>query len=78
MTALYPVSSAGLREDPDLPEERLIALTAFASGVAITITPTLLGVVDQVAEIRFAFALVPALAAGTALLHRSRQPVQGK
>ncbi len=78
VAVLYPMALARLLEDPALPEERLIALAAFASGAAITITPTLLGVIDHVTEIRFAFALVPALAAGTALLHRGRQSVHGR
>ncbi len=70
MAVLYPVSLARLLDDPALPEPRLIALAAFASGVAITVTPTLLGVLDRVVEIRYAFVLVPAFLAGAVALNR--------
>ncbi len=59
IAVLYPVSLSRLLDDPGLSEERLIALAAYASGVAITITPTLLGLLDQVISLRFAFGLVP-------------------
>ena len=70
IAVLYPVSLARLLDDPALPEPRLIALAAFASGVAITVTPTLLGVLDRVIEIRYAFALVPIFLAGAVALDR--------
>lgn len=70
IAVLYPVSLARLLDDPALPEARLIALAAFASGVAITVTPTLLGVLDRIIEIRFAFALVPVFLAGAVALDR--------
>lgn len=67
---LYPLSLARLLDDPALPEERLIALAAYASGVAITITPTVLGMLDRVISIQYAFALVPALLIGALALHQ--------
>lgn len=70
MAVLYPVSLARLLDDPTLPEPRLIALAAVASGVAITATPTLLGLLDRVIEIRYAFALVPLFLAGAVALDR--------
>jgi MFS family permease len=76
VAVLYPVSLARLLDDPGLPEERLIALAAYASGVAITITPTLLGLLDQVMALQFAFGLVPILVAGMVWLHqRVAEPV---
>jgi MFS family permease len=70
IAVLYPVSLARLLDVPTLPEPRLIALAAFASGVAITVTPTVLGVLDRVIEIRYAFALVPVFLAGAVVLDR--------
>ena len=70
LAVLYPVSLARLLDEPGLPEERLIALAALASGVAITLAPTLLGVLDWVIAIRFAFVLVPVLVAAMVLLDR--------
>ncbi len=69
VAVLYPVSLAGLLDDIALPEERLIALAAFASGVAITVTPTLLGILDQITEIRFAFLFVPVILGGMVWLN---------
>ena len=66
---MYPVALAQLLDDPNLPEKRLIALAAYASGVAIIVTPTLLGILDQVIALRYAFGLVPVLMAGVAWLH---------
>jgi MFS family permease len=70
VAVLYPLSLSQLLDDPAVPEERLIALAAFASGIAITITPTLLGLIDQVMAVQFAFGIVPMLAAGIVLLQR--------
>ncbi len=70
MAVLYPVSLARLLDDPALPEARLIALAALASGVAITVTPTVLGVLDRIIEIRYAFVLVPVFLAGAVALDR--------
>ena len=64
IAVMYPVSLARLLDDPGLSEERLIALAAYASGVAITITPTLLGVMDQAMPLQYAFGLVPILIVG--------------
>jgi MFS family permease len=69
IAVLYPVSLALLLDDPDLDEGRLIALAAYASGVAITITPVLLGAFDQVVALRYAFGIVPVLVAGVVVLH---------
>lgn len=74
VAVLYPVSLARLLDDPALSEERLIALAAFASGVAITVTPTLLGALDRVIAIRFAFVLVPVLVTGVVLVNRRTSP----
>jgi MFS family permease len=70
VAVLYPVSLARLLDAPGVSEERLIAMAAFASGTAITVTPTLLGFLDQLMEVRFAFALVPVLVAGVVWLDR--------
>lgn len=70
IAVLYPVSLARLLDDPALPEPRLIALAALASGVAITVTPTLLGVLDRAIEIRYAFVMVPVFLAGAVALDR--------
>jgi MFS family permease len=70
VAVLYPVSLARLLDDPALSEERLIALAAFASGIAITITPTVLGLLDRVIAIQLAFGLVPLLTIGVVLLYR--------
>ena len=70
IAVLYPVSLARLLDDPALPEPRLIALAAFASGVAITVTPTVLGALDRIVEIRYAFVLVPIFLAGAVALDR--------
>ncbi len=59
IAVLYPVLLDFLLADPSLPEQRLIALAAYASGVAITITPALLGVLDRIMPIRYGFGLVP-------------------
>ncbi|MDJ0664612.1 MAG: hypothetical protein QNJ75_08625 [Acidimicrobiia bacterium] len=69
---LYPISLARLLDDPALPEERLIALAAYASGVAITITPTVLGILDRLIPIQYAFGLVPALLMGALALDDAR------
>ena len=74
IAVLYPVSLARLLDDPALPETRLIALAAFASGVAITVTPTLLGLLDRVVAIRYAFILVPVFLAGAVTLNRRARP----
>lgn len=68
VAVLYPVSLARLLDAPGLSEERLIALAAFASGVAITVTPTVLGLFDRAIDVRLAFALVPVLMVGVVLL----------
>ena len=70
IAVLYPVSLARLLDDPALPEPRLIALAAFASGIAITVTPTLLGLLDRVVEIRYTFVLVPVFLGGAVALDR--------
>jgi len=70
IAVLYPVSLAQLLDDPNLPEERLIALAAYASGVAISITPTLLGVMDQAMPLQYAFGIVPILLAGAMWTHQ--------
>ena len=70
IAVLYPVSLARLLDDPALPEARLIALAAYASGVAITVTPTVLGALDRLIEIRYAFILVPVFLAGAVALDR--------
>lgn len=75
VAVLYPVSLARLLDDPALSEERLIALAAYASGIAITVTPTLLGILDQAIEVRFAFLLVPVALLGVVRLHRSAGPI---
>jgi MFS family permease len=67
---LYPISLARLLDDPVLREERLIALAAYASGVAITISPTVLGILDRAISIQYAFGLVPALLVGALTLHQ--------
>ena len=70
VAVLYPVTLTRLLDDPALSEERLIALAAFASGIAITITPTVLGFLDRVIAIQLAFGLVPLLAVGVVVLYR--------
>jgi MFS family permease len=70
IAVLYPISLAHLLDDPGLPEERLIALAAYASGVAIVIAPTVLGILDQVIALRYAFGLVPILVAGAVWLYQ--------
>lgn len=70
IAVLYPVSLSRLLDDPALPEPQLIALAAYASGVAITLTPTVLGVLDRLVEIRYAFLLVPVFLAGAVALDR--------
>jgi hypothetical protein len=70
IAVLYPVLLDRLLEDPNLPEERLIAIAAYASGVAITVTPSLLGVLDSVMPIQYAFGLVPLLMAAVVSLTR--------
>jgi fucose permease len=67
---LYPMSLARLLDDPSLREERLIALAAYASGVAITITPTVLGLLDRTISIQYAFGLVPVLLICALALHQ--------
>jgi fucose permease len=69
IAVLYPVSLTRLLDDPSLDEGHLIALAAYASGVAITITPVILGAFDRVVTLRYAFAIVPVLAAGIVVLH---------
>jgi hypothetical protein len=76
IAVLYPVLLDFLLAVSSLPEERLIALAAYASGVAITITPLLLGVLDRIMPIRFAFGLVPLLLATMVWVMRlGRSPV---
>lgn len=70
VAVLYPVSLTRLLEDPSLDEGHLIALAAYASGVAITVTPVLLGVFDQIVVLRYAFGIVPLLVGGVVVLHR--------
>jgi hypothetical protein len=71
IAVLYPVCLALILEDPNLSETRLIALAAYASGVAITVTPTLLGLLDRIMEIQYAFGLVPLLMGAVVWLMRA-------
>jgi len=74
IAVLYPVALALLLEDGNLPEASLIALAAYASGVAITITPSLLGALDRVIPIQYAFGLVPILMASVVWFTRAAPP----
>ncbi len=67
---LYPISLARLLEDTALGEERLIALAAYASGVAITIGPMVLGFLDRTVSIQYGFGLVPILLGAALVLHQ--------
>ncbi len=67
---VYPIALTFLLDDPSLSQERLIALAAYASGVAITITPSLLGLLDRIMPIQYAFGIVPVLMAAVAILSR--------
>jgi MFS family permease len=74
IAVLYPVALALLLDDRNLPEASLIALAAYASGVAITITPSLLGALDRVMPIQYAFGLVPILMASVVWFSRAAPP----
>jgi MFS family permease len=74
IAVLYPVALDLLLEDRTLPEPRLISLAAYASGVAITITPSLLGALDRVMPIQYAFGLVPILMATVVWFSRAAPP----
>lgn len=74
IAVLYPISLARLLDDPGLPEERLIALAAFASGVAITITPMMLGLLDRVIAVQLAFGIVPLLLLGVIMMQGRSSP----
>lgn len=74
IAVIYPIALAVLLEDRGLSEARLISLAANASGVAITITPGFLGLLDRAMPIRYAFALVPILMACVGWLTHHDRP----
>jgi MFS family permease len=76
IAVVYPVSLTLLLEDPDLPQDRLIALAAYASGVAITITPTMLGLLDRIMAVQYGFGVVPLTMAAVVWLSRVVNPVR--
>jgi len=69
LATLYPVTLVRLMTVPGLPPSLGSSLGALASGTAITVAPTVVGVLGDAADMRLAFLLVLPMLAGVVGLH---------
>jgi len=69
LATLYPVTLVRLMTVPGLPPSLGSSLGALASGTAITVAPTVVGVLGDAVDMRLAFLLVLPMLAGVVGLH---------